>query len=622
MASIIKVDTIQDQDGNNIINEAANTITIGASGDTITIPSGATLANSGIVTGFQSTGIDDNATSTAITINSSQQVGIGTASPTSKLQVEGSTTINSTGTPPLTIHHTDGNTVALAFQNDASDNHSLMFTDGDFRINYDGSEKMRIDSSGNVGIGTSSPNFTLQLDSKRADATFDANNLDTWADFKIQGQTASGNARGIYFDFDSDTGNDRGAGIVGISGDATGGVGSLGFITTEGNSSAERMRITSSGVVGIGAVPPSGTSSSSYAQLQVGNSFVSDSEGTNSSFQLLQNAYVGSGNNNYATVGSGTSHSNRIMMTSGVISFARAYPVTANSQITYNESMRIDSSGNVLVGKTTDNFADVGVVLATSQSNAFTRNDGNVMAIRRDTSSGDLIKLYKGTENFFDIGSDGSEPDPYLNARNNQLQFRINGTRLVELDPNAFYPSTDNVTDLGYLSNRYDNIYASNGTIQTSDQNEKQSIQSLTTAEMNVAKRLSPLIKTFKWNSSVEEKGDNARTHTGIIAQDVQQAFTDEGLDAGNYALFCSDTWWEKEISVDAVAEEVDENGNVITEAKDAYTYIDTKEEATNGYTEKTRLGVRYPELLSFIQAYNDQRFTELEARITQLENN
>ena len=43
MSSIIKVDTIQDQDGNNIINENANTITIGASGDTITIPSGATL---------------------------------------------------------------------------------------------------------------------------------------------------------------------------------------------------------------------------------------------------------------------------------------------------------------------------------------------------------------------------------------------------------------------------------------------------------------------------------------------------------------------------------------------------------------------------------------------------
>jgi hypothetical protein len=42
MASILKVDTIQDQSGNNIINESADTITIGASGDTITVPSGAT----------------------------------------------------------------------------------------------------------------------------------------------------------------------------------------------------------------------------------------------------------------------------------------------------------------------------------------------------------------------------------------------------------------------------------------------------------------------------------------------------------------------------------------------------------------------------------------------------
>ena len=34
MTSILKADTIQDTDGNNIINESGNTITIGASGDT------------------------------------------------------------------------------------------------------------------------------------------------------------------------------------------------------------------------------------------------------------------------------------------------------------------------------------------------------------------------------------------------------------------------------------------------------------------------------------------------------------------------------------------------------------------------------------------------------------
>ena len=52
MTSILKADTIQDADGNNIINESGNTITVGASGDTISIPSGATIANSGTATGF------------------------------------------------------------------------------------------------------------------------------------------------------------------------------------------------------------------------------------------------------------------------------------------------------------------------------------------------------------------------------------------------------------------------------------------------------------------------------------------------------------------------------------------------------------------------------------------
>jgi hypothetical protein len=52
MASIIKVDDVQDAAGNNIINESGDTITIGASGDTITIPSGATISNSGTATGF------------------------------------------------------------------------------------------------------------------------------------------------------------------------------------------------------------------------------------------------------------------------------------------------------------------------------------------------------------------------------------------------------------------------------------------------------------------------------------------------------------------------------------------------------------------------------------------
>ena len=47
-------------------------------------------AMTGVIAGFESTGIDDNATSTAITIDASENVGIGTVSPTSPLHITGS----------------------------------------------------------------------------------------------------------------------------------------------------------------------------------------------------------------------------------------------------------------------------------------------------------------------------------------------------------------------------------------------------------------------------------------------------------------------------------------------------------------------------------------------------
>ena len=48
MTAILKVDTIQDTAGNNIINEASDVITIGASGDTIAVPTGASLTSPGL----------------------------------------------------------------------------------------------------------------------------------------------------------------------------------------------------------------------------------------------------------------------------------------------------------------------------------------------------------------------------------------------------------------------------------------------------------------------------------------------------------------------------------------------------------------------------------------------
>ena len=77
MASILKVDTIQDQDGNNIINESADTITIGASGDTITVPTGATLTvPSGGLSGqnYPAFNVELSATQTGVSDNVATRV--------------------------------------------------------------------------------------------------------------------------------------------------------------------------------------------------------------------------------------------------------------------------------------------------------------------------------------------------------------------------------------------------------------------------------------------------------------------------------------------------------------------------------------------------------------------
>jgi len=43
MTSIVKTNTFQDQSGNNIINRASTTVTLGKSGDTVSVASGASL---------------------------------------------------------------------------------------------------------------------------------------------------------------------------------------------------------------------------------------------------------------------------------------------------------------------------------------------------------------------------------------------------------------------------------------------------------------------------------------------------------------------------------------------------------------------------------------------------
>jgi hypothetical protein len=117
----------------------------------------------------------------------------------------------------------------------------------------------------------------------------------------------------------------------------------------------------------------------------------------------------------------------------------------------------------------------------------------------------------------------------------------IGTTAVTVTQASGFRPFVDNTYNLGTSSQRWNTVYATVGTINTSDATEKQQVRSLTDAEHRVAQRIKALIRAFKWNSAVALKGDGARTHVGVMAQDVRAAFAAEGLDASKYGMFCSD---------------------------------------------------------------------------------
>jgi hypothetical protein len=257
------------------------------------------------------------------------------------------------------------------------------------------------------------------------------------------------------------------------------------------------------------------------------------------------------------------------------------------------EKARMDSSGNVLIGHTSldSPVADGGSGMTLKASGEIQAGlAGTVLKLNRETSDGTILDIRKDGTTVGNIGSVDTSSASRIFLANSNTGLHFNGSTEQIIPCNSSGAKRDNGIALGNATGRFTQLFANSSSINTSDQNEKQDITSLTAKELKVAKKLSTLFKTYRWKDRVEEKGDEARTHTGIIAQDIQSEFSAEGLDASKYGLFCSDTWWEKDQKV----------------------YY-TKEEAPKDAEEKTRLGVRYAELFSFI-------FSSIEARLTALE--
>ena len=228
------------------------------------------------------------------------------------------------------------------------------------------------------------------------------------------------------------------------------------------------------------------------------------------------------------------------------------------------DAVFVDSNQNLLVGKSSPDFTAAGHEIKSGSFAGFTRDGGAAIIANRLTSDGTVVEFYKDGTSVGKVGSLSGTHIVIDSAGDRAgLRFETNG-----LLPRKNSAMADGTVTLGNPSYRFDDIYSTNGTIQTSDRNEKQDIEELSDAEHRVAVAAKGLLRKFRWISAVEEEDDEARIHFGIIAQDLQSAFEAEGLDAGRYGMFIHTTWTDEETG-----------------------------------EERSRLGVRYSELLAFIIA-------------------
>lgn len=102
----------------------------------------------------------------------------------------------------------------------------------------------------------------------------------------------------------------------------------------------------------------------------------------------------------------------------------------------------------------------------------------------------------------------------------------------VFISSSSFEPVTDNRLSLGDTYARWSQLYATNGTIQTSDRNEKNTIVEL------LEEKAKAFIYGLKPSTYKMNTGTSGRTHWGIISQDIEELFEKIGITSIDFAGF------------------------------------------------------------------------------------
>ena len=201
-----------------------------------------------------------------------------------------------------------------------------------------------------------------------------------------------------------------------------------------------------------------------------------------------------------------------------------------------SQKAMFDSSGNLLVAKTSSSGSNSGAELRATGRVFGTSDGATPLFLNRLSDEGSIATFRKdGSE----IGTLGVSSNKFQvnSTSGSNLLLATDGTNRVALDSVRLYPAADDNYDLGISNFRFDDIFATNGTIQTSDKNEKNTIID-SDLGIDFVSRLSP--KSYKFNNKT-------RTHYGLIAQDVETVLGDVKKDASQFAGFCKDDISEKQ---------------------------------------------------------------------------
>jgi len=190
-------------------------------------------------------------------------------------------------------------------------------------------------------------------------------------------------------------------------------------------------------------------------------------------------------------------------------------------------------TGNVQVG-THAYWGDNGEAIFGAGSDMKIFHSGSNAHITHSTS-GSLFIDSVGHTNFRNAA--GTETRASFN-NDGAVELYYDGTK--RLDTNAsgitifggngsgrILPGTDGEGYIGESANKWNAIYATNSTIQTSDRNEKNTIVE-SDLGLDFVNKLKPV--SYKWNK------DDGKTHYGLIAQDVEETLSTEGKTDKDFA--------------------------------------------------------------------------------------